>query len=222
MIMPHTFDEDNHLYKVPGHFVLSTSDILTLNGLSNFDGVPRQVLDHASWRGTQLHKAIQFFEEDNDVPEMPDEVVPYFRGYCQFRNKYSFEPVGTVERQIVYEHDGTGQLVGCTIDLRGMLNGVPYILDAKSSGKQSGKAKAKKLLAWRMQTQSYHCATAFDEPWFALTGTKESPRRGIIHVNKEGSHEFYDFGALDDSLAWDGCVRIAMLKMANGFQLERR
>jgi hypothetical protein len=184
------------------------------------------VLAHASWRGTQLHKAIQFFEEDADVAEMPDEVLPYFQGYCQFRNDYNFEPIGEMEKQIVYIHDGTEQAVGCTIDLRGTLTSLktrtPYILDVKTCAKQSGKAKAQKLFAWRMQTQSYSCATAVDEEWFRLCASIEVPHRGIIQVNKFGGYEFHDFGATDDSLIWDSCCRVAMAKLANGYKLEER
>jgi hypothetical protein len=222
VILNHTFEEDTHTYRVPGRFVLSTSDIISMNGLADYSSVPKAALDHASWRGTQLHLAIRYFEEDCDVPDMPDEVKPYFQGYCKFRNEYEFDPLGGMETQIVYEHDGTEQAVGCTIDLRGLVMGVPYILDAKSSAKQYGKAKAQKLLAWRMQTQSYACATEMDERWAALNETGEFPRRGIVQVAKDASYEFHDFGKTDDSLAWDGCVRLAMLKLANGYQLERR
>jgi hypothetical protein len=222
VILEHTFCEETHTYRVPGQFVLATSDIISLNGLSDYSGIPKAVLDHASWRGTQLHLAIQYFEEDGDVPDMPDEVVPYFRGYMKFRTEHNFEPIGGLETQLVYEHDGTSQLIGCTIDLRGLVNGVPYILDAKTTAKQYGKAKAQKLLAWRCQTQSYVCATEFDEAWHELQGTGEAPSRGIVQVNKEGGFDFHDFGTTDDSLLWDGCVRLAMAKLANGFQLERR
>jgi len=222
MILPHQFDEATHTYRVPERFVLATSDIISLNGLSNYGGIPSAVLEHASWRGTQLHRAIQFFEEDSAVPDMPDEVVPYFQGYCKFRTDYEFEPIGEMEKQIVYEHDGTEQAVGCTIDLRGYVKGKPYICDAKTSAKQYGKAKSQKLLAWRMQTQSYFCATSFDEKWWELCDSKESCGRGIIQVNKEGGYDFHDFGSLDDTHLWDSCVRMAVAKLSSGFQMERR
>ncbi|MGH7593389.1 MAG: hypothetical protein ACRELE_06005 [Gemmatimonadales bacterium] len=221
MILQHQFDEEKHLYKVEGQFVLSTSDIISLNGLANYGSCPAAILAYASWRGTQLHRAIQFFEEDSLVPDMPDEVVPYFGGYCKFRTKYDFEPIGDLEKQIVYLHEGTEQAVGCTIDMRGLINGKPYLLDVKTSAKQYGKALKQKVLAWRMQTASYLCANESDEDWWALTETGEACHRGIIQVNKEGGFEFHDFGKLDDALLWDSCVRVAMAKMANGFQLER-
>lgn len=226
MILAHEFDAETHVYKVPGQFVLSTSDIIYLNGLANYDSIPSQVLAHASWRGTQLHKAIQFFEEDGDVGEMPEEVKPYFQGYCRFRTEYNFEPIGEMEKQIVYVHEGTEQAVGCTIDLRGTICGLktkqPYILDIKTCAKLSGKAKAQKVFAWRMQTQSYFEATACDEDWFKKCESDEPPHRAIVQVGKDGMYEFHDFGRLDDSHLWDSCCRIAMAKLSNGFQLDRK
>ena len=226
MILPHTFDEASHTYHVPGQFVLATSDIISLVGLADYSMIPSGVLEHASWRGTQLHRAIQFFEEDGEIPQMPDEVLPYFQGYCKFRTEYNFEPIGEMEKQIVYVHEGTELAVGCTIDLRGTVCGMktktPYILDVKTCAKQYGKAKAQKVFCWRMQTQSYIEATAFDEAWFQLCGLEDRPHRAIVQVNKEGGYEFHDFGSTDDSPLWDSCCRLAMAKLANGYQLDRK
>lgn len=230
VILAHTFEEETHTYRVPGQFVLSTSDIISLNGLADYRSIPKAVLDHASWRGKQLHLAIQFFEEDNDVPEMPAEVIPYFQGYCKFKIDYDFEPVGEIEKEMVYVHPGTEQAVGCTIDLRGTVKGKPFILDAKTSAKQSGKAKAQKLLAWRLQLSSYKEGTDMDYPWWKLiadlgldTSDASPAGKGIVQVNKEGGYEFHDFSrAVDDDMLWDSAVRLAMAKLANGYQLERR
>lgn len=227
MILPHTFDEEKHLYQVLGQFVLSTSDIITLNGLADYNGIPSQVLAHASWRGTQLHKAIQFFEEDAEAPEMPAEVEPYFRGYLKFKIDYDFEPIGELEKQLVYVHEGTEQAVGCTIDLRGLVKGHPYILDAKTTAKMYGKAMKQKCLAWRLQVASYSEATDADLAWLLKASNASEAKgkvgKGIVQVNKEGGYEFHDFsGALNDDMLWDSAVRLAMAKLANGYQLERR
>ena len=228
MILEHTFEEETHIYKVPGQIVLSTSDVISLNGLSDYGAIPKATLDHASWRGTQLHKAIQYFEEDNEVPEMPDEVFPYFRGYLKFRADYDFEPIGELEKQIVYVHEGTEQPIGCTIDLRGMVKGQPYILDAKTAAgwpKDSVcVAKRRKLLAWRLQLASYMEATCFDRSWLAAIPESCSAPIGkaIVHVNKDAGYEFHEMSSFDDSFLWDGAVRMAVAKLAAGFQVERR
>lgn len=227
MILEHTFDEESHVYQVPGQFVLSTSDIISMNGMADYAAIPKAVLDHASWRGTQLHKAIQFFEEDAEAPDMPAEVEPYFRGYLKFKIDHDFEPIGALEKQIVYQHSGTEQAVGCTIDLRGLVKGQPYILDAKTTAKMYGKAMKQKCLAWRLQLASYMEATDVDIQWLLAASnavpTAKKTGKAIVQVNKEGGYDFHDFsGAVDDDLLWDGCVRLAMAKLANGFQLERR
>jgi len=228
VILDHTFEEETHLYKVPGQFVLSTSDVISLNGLSDYGSIPKHILDHASWRGTQLHKAIQFFEEDCEVPDMPEEVIPYFCGYMKFRTEYDFEPIGALEKQIVYVHEGTEQPIGCTIDLRGLVRGQPYILDAKTAAgwpKDSVcVAKRRKLLAWRLQLASYMEATHFDSPWFAALPEFSNATIGkaIVHVNKDAGYEFHEMSTFDDSFLWDGAVRMAVAKLAAGFQVERR
>lgn len=226
VILAHTFEEETHTYRVPGQFVLSTSGIISLNGLADYGSIPKAVLDHASWRGTQLHLAIRYFEEDNDVPDMPEEVLPYFQGYCKFKIDHDFEPIGDMEKQMVYVHPGTEQAVGCTIDLRGLVKGQPFILDAKTSARQYGKAKAQKLLAWRLQLASYVEATDEDRDWWMeMRKSTDDPselRKGIVQVNKDGGYDFHDFSTIDDSLLWDSAVRLAMAKLANGYQLERR
>jgi hypothetical protein len=225
VILEHTFNEELHLYLVEGRSVLSTSDIIALNGLADYGAVPKANLDHAAWRGKELHKAIQFFEEDGEVGEMPEEVEPYFRGYLRFRNDYEFEPIGPMEKELVYEHDATGMAVGCTIDLRGLVRGVPYILDAKSSAKQYGEAKKQKLLAWRMQTQSYKCASFEDFDFREEMGSLWSVfemGRGIVQCNKEGGYDFHDFADIDDTENWDAAVQMAVTKMLNGFKVDRR
>lgn len=225
MILPHKFDPETHTYSVEGRRVLSTSDVIFLNGMSDFSQVPLAALQHAAWRGTQLHLAIQFFEEDGEAPDMPAEVEPYFNGYLKFRTEYDFEPIGQMEKEIVYEHGPTGQAIGCTIDLRGLVRGVPYIVDAKSSYPQCGKALKQKLLSWRMQTQSYKQASVEDEEWGEGMGSLWSPyeaKRGIVHCNKDGTFKFYDFAYEMDEPRWDACVEVATMKLANGYELDKK
>jgi len=225
VILPHTFDEELHVYTVDGQYVLSTSDIISLNGLADYGSIPKAVLDHASWRGTELHKAIEYYELDGAVESMPEEVEPYFEGYIKFKKDYDFEPIGELEKQIVYQHEGTEQAVGCTIDLRGLVKGQPYILDAKTTAKMYGKALRSKCLAWRLQLSSYSEATDCDWEWWKLTGgvdVHDPAGKGIVQVNREGGYTFHDFSQTDDSHLWDSAVRMAVAKLSAGFQIDRR
>ncbi len=217
-MIPFTFDEENHLYKVEGQYVLSTSDIIGLCGLCDYDRVPSGVLDHASWRGTQLHRAVELFEGGSlDMSSLPDEVAPYFAGYCAFAGDTNFE-MESAEARLVYQHEGTDQLVGCTIDLRGRVGGRLYVLDIKTSAKQYGKAKAQTSLRWRLQLQSYIEATAAEMEEMELMPIEN---KAIVQVAKDGSYAFHDF-PIDDSHLWDAAVRLSQAKLANGFTVVRR
>ena len=66
-MIPFTFDEEKHIYKAPGWYVLSTSDVLAICGFVDLDKllqIPKGVLNNARERGTQVHKAIEWFETD--------------------------------------------------------------------------------------------------------------------------------------------------------------
>jgi len=240
VILPHTFDEANHVYKVDGYFVLSTSDVKTLNGLEDYGQIPSSVLAHASWRGTQLHRAVQYVEEGiyqgaslkeaaKDVLSQLvgplEEVKPHFMGYLKCRVEYDLEPIHPMEKQIVYLHDETA--IGCTIDMRCRIHGkgyqgVPAIGDLKTTSRQYGKALAQKKLAWRLQTQSYKEATQYDEHFWNQIGSSDNCSRFICQTNKEGGYDFHCFRSYEDSENWSAAVRVAAIKLANGYKLEGR
>jgi hypothetical protein len=244
MLLTHTFSEEGHEYLADGYYVLSTSSVLSLNGLTNYEGIPTQVLAHASWRGTETHRAIEYMEDavrqgeplesaaravwSQLVGEL-EEIRPYLRGYLKFRQEYEFEPIGNLEQTLVYLHDETA--IGCTIDFRGRIHGKGFagrtmIGDAKTCAKQYGMAKKQKMLAWRMQTQSYWEASMYDREWLESCYrdgiATESVGRFIVNPNKEGGYEFFDFSSIDDGLFWDSCVRLAALKLSNGHKQKEK
>lgn len=220
-MIPFTFDEETHLYKVEGHYCLSTSDIIHLAGLSDYATVPSGVLERARNRGTNLHKAIHYFEEgDLDLAALPEEIQPYLRGYMKFRVEREFEPIPPQERSIVYQHENTDQMVGCTLDLRGTAAGKLFIVDPKTTYPNCGAAKKQTWLRWRMQLQSYWEATLTDEEfWSASTDGPIS--KAILHLKKDASYDFIEFSA-DDAMNWDACIRMAQMKLANGWKREEK
>lgn len=220
-MIPFTFDEATHVYKVEGQYCLSTSDIIHLAGLSEYGSVPSKVLENARNRGTSLHKAIHYFEEgDLDFDSLPENVQPYLRAYMKFRVEREFEPIPPQEHAIVYEHENTGQLIGCTLDLRGTVGGKLYIVDPKTTYPNSGAAKKQTHLKWRMQLQSYWEATMVDEPFWEAAS--DGPiARAILHLKKDATYDFLDF-SMDDALNWDACIRMARLRLANGWKRDEK
>jgi hypothetical protein len=227
MILPHTFHEEAHLYQTPGRYVLSTSDVIDLCGLSDMSQIPIDVLRHACYRGKCLHKAIERYEQGQEwQDDFPAEFMPYLDGWFAFRDAFSVCIVGPHEKPYVYLHDGTDQAIGATIDLRFIYQDYLWAVDVKSIHPVSGKALKQKQLAWRMQTQSYAEVTAMDEAF--LTALDCYPylhgiRRAIVHIHPKlkGGYAFHEFH-MDDGMLWDGAVRIAQAKVAAGILPSRR
>jgi PD-(D/E)XK nuclease superfamily len=225
MLINHTFDEETHTYRAPGWYVLSTSDIISLNGLAEYGQIPKAVLENASERGTAVHKAIEYFETDSEPPEMSEEIDGYFKGWLKFRLEHSFEPIGQMEKTFVYSYGEKDCAIGATIDARGLVDGKPYVLDIKTTSKQYGKALKQKQLAWRMQLTSYSVATEEDEAWWhkanMLSGSKPLGR-AIVQLSKDGNFTLHDFTAIEDEMCWISAVCVAQTKLANGFEVNRR
>ncbi len=255
MILPHTFDEASHIYKVENHFVMATSDVVDLNGLGLPPGIPAANREFAGWRGTQTHRAIQFFEEEagasvmaaakaqfNELNGPLGVIQPYFMGYLKFRKDYEFEPIGDLEKQLVYLFGDPNMAIGATIDIRGRIHGhgfqgKPMIGDVKTAtiAHADGNSKdlRQKKLAYRLQTQSYLEATAFDEEWWKLLPQEvvysneypiKSPSiagRFIVNPTKGGSYNFFDFSDIDDSRLWHSACLMAKEKLAAGIAANR-
>jgi len=220
-MIPFQFDKENHTYRVEGQYVWSTSDVISMNGLSNMGSVPQKTLEHASWRGEQLHRAVELFEMGSlDFDSVPEEIMPYLQGYMKFREEYEFQAIPPYEKQIVYQHAGTENLIGATIDLRGGVKGVPCVVDIKSCFQYTGAAKKQLHLRWRLQLQSYVEASEQDGDFLESVGGVLG--KCIVHCHKDGTYDLYDFSLADDSYLWDSCIRMAMAKLGNGYKMPEK
>lgn len=226
-LLSHTFEEENHLYRCEGRYVLSTSDVIDLCGLSDMSQIPIATLRAASYRGKCLHTAVECYEQNRDWQEdFPDEFMPYLDGWFSFRDAHSVQFVGPHEKTYVYEFGVDDYAVGATIDFRFLHDGYLYIGDLKSIHPVCGKAMKQKQLAWRLQTQSYVEATEMDAPFLERTqglyGFK-GVRRAIVHIHPKlkGGYALHLFQQ-DDSMLWAGAVQLAMEKVAAGILPSRR
>lgn len=78
-----TFDPDGHVYQLDGARVRSVTGLLRKVGLINFDKIPESILERARVRGTAVHQAIHFYNEnDLDVLTFCREFEAY-AGYLQ-------------------------------------------------------------------------------------------------------------------------------------------
>lgn len=245
MLIPHTFEEDGHAYKVEGKTVLSTSDVIYLNGLSDVSMVPVANLEFAGHRGTALHLAIRAYETGLDVEkvirdyekqtlfDVMDTVLDRMKGYYRFRDKHEVALMGgddalapdEMEVPRVYEHRSTGVLIGATIDFPCYVDGVFTILDVKSAHRNYGKKAMQDHFKWRMQLQSYKEALSVDDEFWKKYKRKPI-KKAILHLHPDmkAGRNGYEFHKLpnDDSKTWRSAVIMAQQKLANGFKLDDR
>ncbi len=114
-----TFDPVSHTYRWLGKIVPNVTSLL--RGLYSFANVPSEVLEAAQQRGTYVHTACHFLDEDDlDLDELrvqqPD-IWNYVQGYKRFLLDCEPNYAGIEER--VY-HEALGY-AGC-LDRRGELN----------------------------------------------------------------------------------------------------
>jgi PD-(D/E)XK nuclease superfamily len=234
MLIPHTFDQENHIYKVRGEYVLSTSDIISMNGMSEFGQVPPAALVHAGHRGTATHKAIEAQELGEDWAEavavyeekegvtLAEEVAERMQAYFRFRKGRSIHLASPMEQSRVYRHAGTEALIGTTVDMICFIDGQLTILDTKTCFKQYG-AKGRQLkLKWWMQLQSYlEALEADDDLWKQVERPAEIDLK-ILHLHPKClpfGFEVHKFSP--DEFTWDAMIRVAMAKLQHGYKVEQ-
>jgi hypothetical protein len=240
-LITHTFDSETHNYLVQGEYVISTSSVIELNGLSDFSMVPVANLRHAGHRGTALHLAVLAYETECDVEdavcgyeeehkvEVFVQVMERMSGYMRWRDEHEVKLAGKMEQTRVYRHVGTEQLIGGTPDMPCWIDGELFILDPKTCFKQYGMMAKQLMFKWKLQTQSYSEALDVDEEFWSNI-PRQPINRAILHLhpecgksrgNKAAGFEFHPFRT-DDSFLWDSAIRMAMGKLSHGYKLDKK
>lgn len=250
MLIPHEFVADGHFYKPLGllEWCFATSDVIELNGMSDFNQVPPKNLAHAALRGTLLHSMIEDLETGSKTPyvemdgsqawkEASERVEAYFR----FKDKHSVRPIA-MERTMVYRHAGTEVLIGVTPDLYGFvscecealycplrgLDNALSVIDIKTCHKQYGEKMKQLRLKWWAQTQSQSEALEADDELWGEIHRPTCIEKIVLHLHPDcgkirGSEptgfEIHRFG--DGQFLWDSMIRVAKEKLAHGYKVNR-
>jgi hypothetical protein len=117
------FEEANHEYTWEGRKIPSVTTILKSAGIIE----TQWYTEEARTRGTHVHQAAHFFDEDDLAMEsLRPEIRPFIDAYAKFRNDTGFFPV-LVEQRIVHTAGYAG-----TLDRVGWLNDRMIQLDIKT------------------------------------------------------------------------------------------
>lgn len=86
------FEKSSHTYRWNGARAPSVTQLL--DKLHSFAGVPEDVLEAARQRGTAVHRACHFFDEnDLDETQLKPAVAGYLDGWKKFRSDHAVEIV---------------------------------------------------------------------------------------------------------------------------------
>lgn len=142
------FIPETHQYIVDGILVPCVSNILAYK-FNDYSGVSREVLNRASEKGTELHKAIEDYEQQGIEKDLKE-----FRNYLFLKKQFKFENVSN-EVPVLYERGGRVLYVG-TLDQIIMLNGKLGINDFKRVSAPNKEKIAYQLNLYKMAyEQSY-------------------------------------------------------------------
>jgi hypothetical protein len=183
-----TFDEPTHTYRFGGALVPGVTTIL--RPLSNFDGIPVEVLERKRDLGQRVHYACQLSDED-DLEESSVEldVEPYLVAWRKFLAE-SGALVLHNEQQV---YEPTLRYAGTLDNVLG-LNGAKWLVDKKTSIATPISAGP--------QTAAY--LRALNDP--SVT------RRAAVRLRADGTYRFDPLSGADDWSAFLSCLTLHRFK----------
>lgn len=195
------FDEAKHIYRnESGIIVPSTTQVFAILGLSDFNGIPQDVLEWKRNYGIAVHRAIEFLVAgDLDWDSLDEAIIPAISGLEQFLKRVEYEHEAAEERRV---HSLFGMEYGLTIDLKGSIihqgKRRKTVIDLKSGIKFSP--------SWGWQLGGY--TVAQDKgAWVGL----------IAQFNKSGKVMPHYIDLAPAQREYQILLSAAILKLNNGF-----
>lgn len=180
-----TFDEASHTYRMHGEVVPSVTQIL--KPLTNFDGIPPEVLRRKAALGTAVHRAVELHEQgDLDEESLHPMVAARFAAYLLWKAE-SGAAIKATEQKVWHP---TLRYAG-TLDLIAEINGAEWLIDIKNSAEFSP--------VWALQTAGYDAC---------LPGRRN---RAALMLNPDSTYAFHPFTKPEhaaDLAVWSGIVTL--------------
>jgi hypothetical protein len=152
-----TFDRAAHAYRLNGEPVRSVTQILRKVGLIRFDGVPTSILTAAMQRGTAVHAAVHFYnEQDLDLDGFAREFpgyFPYLASWMRLAETGRLQMVGCEVPLASFAPRYAG-----TLDWLGLFDGRPALIDFATGSPED--------VCKELQTAGYAAA----RPWLERYG----------------------------------------------------
>ncbi len=138
------FDEATHEYRVDGRIIPSVTQILQGCGISNYNGIDRDIVDHKAAIGKAVHLACEFYDKGilESVPDLyTGYVEAYKRAVSDLSCKWDY-----IEHRRVATVDG--MQFGMQLDRLGMIYGSTSLVEIKATATEEA--------SWAVQLAGYH------------------------------------------------------------------
>lgn len=169
-----TFDPEPHVYRFDGEVIPSVTQLL--EPLINYAGVPGAILQHAADRGTAVHLATEFFDDDDlDEATVDPEILPYVEAWRTFREESGFEVVRSEVRVYSARHRYAG-----TVDTIGLLDGRLAMVEKKTTA----------ILHPATAVQVVAYGKAFNEMACARDRVRSFHS---VHLRRDGTYRFDEY-----------------------------
>ena len=183
------FDESQHQYKWDG--VVKPSVTTILGRLHSFGMVPADVLQAACARGTYVHTLCEY----HDDGDLDDSSVGIYRGYLDAWIRFCADHKAQWDGIEVRGYSERFGFAG-TMDRRGCVDGIRYIVDIKTSLAPHP--------VWGMQTAAYRQLSAEADPMWLLA------RRATVQLRADGTYKFIPWDSPEDWTAF-----LALITLTN-------
>ena len=195
------FDPAIHRYTVDGREVPSVSQILRTAGLVGYDGIPEPILRRAAERGTAVHLACRYLDDDDLDPDSLDpELQPYVAAWHRFRmNTHELE---ITQSEQMYVGELGGLQFGMTLDRLAKFGRQKTIIDIKCTSRIERHHA--------VQLAGYACGL---EPSGSPAKRLGLYRRLVVQLRKDATYALHDCDDPQDGEIFAAALRIAWWKM---------
>lgn len=171
---PFVFDEDKHQYTLEDGTILpSVTEIIRFLNVDKISGAREWLRDEAARIGTLVHSLTALIDYGEDI-EVPWKVQGYISAYRSFLRDYNPQ-WDYVELPLASKSCGFAG----TIDRIGRIDGMPCIVDYKTTGSTPGKA----ILSAQLTGYEILAKAA---------GMKESAKLLGLHLRRDGTYKLIE------------------------------
>lgn len=167
-----TFQEKDHKYFLDGKEIPSVSELTRFISREIYGEADPIALQRAAEKGTAVHDALQQLDETGTV-EVPEEYSGYIQAYMKFREEHN------VEWEKVEWMLTDGVFAG-RIDRYGLVDGVPCILDFKTTARITKEHE----LLYSVALTLYFKLVRFNE--------KIADKLYVLQLKQDGTYKLID------------------------------